>query len=92
MRSFKEADSLNIPVCINITVIEGGNSFCLTADNYHVESRTIQKDVYGAHALSREVLHDLVKKHVVPLYKAALKNLNLLGENEEWSLDYDLSQ
>lgn len=90
------ADSANVPVNIFISPTDvdedygvydnEGNSvplpaWRLNAANFMPRKQVISDASYRVYSNNRDALVALAQKHIVPLYEAALKNLNTLGTN-----------
>lgn len=84
-----EADDMNVPVNSFLRYDGEANCFEWTADNFMPRKGCIAESMYHLQAASREILMELVKKHVVPLYAAALDNLTKKGGNYYWEIAVD---
>lgn len=91
---FADADDCNIPVTcligeVDEDIIEDYPDykewFQLTASNFMPGKSRVKEGVYCVIAEKREILQELVKKYVVPLYQNAIDNLNRSGENYHWN-------
>ena len=81
----EEADDMNIPINITISETdENSPAYILTADNLMPRKGYMEQSMYEVEANSREILVELVNKHIVPLYEAALYNLKTKGELYYW--------
>ena len=77
--SITEANDMNVPV--NSFLQEEGGIFIWTASNFMPRKQCIADSQYAVKARKKEVLMELVKQYVVPLYQAALVNLLTKGGN-----------
>lgn len=78
--SIDEANDANVPVGVFIYKSEEGEHFTLRADNFMPRKNCAGEGMYEVQARSREDLVELVKKYIVPLYKAAVQSLEENGE------------
>jgi len=95
-----DADDANIPVNCFLEEIEDDSEFNdptrsefnpkylgwfkWTADNFMPRKSHVNIAAYIVMAPEKDIILKLVKKHVVPLYEAALGNLRDLGDNYYW--------
>lgn len=82
-RPIESANDINVPVGIIIVYLTCGK-WKLEADNYKPNLCNIDQKAYQCTAENKEILVELVHKHVVPLYRIALNNLIKSGENWLW--------
>lgn len=79
------ANDMNVPVNSFLT---GPDKNCpkwrWTADNFMPRKGNCGEGMYEVEADDRETLLELVKQYVVPLYRAALGNLETVGANYYW--------
>ena len=86
-------DDANIPVDIRIhPPNENNNKWRLTASNYMPRRAAIAEDSLKVEADSREELVDLLRKHIIPLYEVALRQLNKVADGTAESLYYWLEE
>ncbi len=88
----EEADDMNIPVnCLIVEpdpTDEGGlNQWLWTADNFMPRRGRVEEGQYEVRADTREALIEAVNEYVVPLYQAALTNMQKTGENYYWRVE-----
>lgn len=82
--SLEDMDESNIPVnCFLTEPDEDGGKWTWEAENFMPRRRLIGGS-YDLEADSKDEILEAVRKHVVPLYEAALKNLRETGENYYW--------
>jgi len=81
------ADDANIPVNSFLTEPdEESPKWRWTADNFMPRKGYVAKEQYEIEADAREPILEAVRKHVAPLYAAALENLNTHGACYYWEL------
>ena len=79
--SFDRADDANIPVDIWLTqTINGDGDWELSAANYMPRRQRIVPDAYYARSSDREDLNRIIRNKIIPLYKAALLQLEKMLE------------
>jgi hypothetical protein len=80
-----EADDMNVPVNSFLAKSdEDSTKWIWTADNFMPRKGRCEEGMYEIEADDRETLLELVRKYVVPIYRAALGNLEKNGENYYW--------
>lgn len=88
-----QADNLNIPVnCLIVDpsdplADDGVTQWVWAADNFMPRKGRVEEGQYEIHADTKEALLAAVREHVVPLYRAALHNLETKGENYFWEVE-----
>jgi hypothetical protein len=79
------ADDANVPVNSFLhEPDEDSPKWRWTADNFMPRKGYVSQGAYEIEADTREALLDAVRKHVVPLYEAALENLKTVGSCYYW--------
>ena len=80
------ANDMNVPV--NSFLLDPRDSdsgrWVWLADNFMPRKGRVTGEAYKVTADDRETLIELVRLHVVPLYQAALNNLQEDGQNYYW--------
>ncbi len=85
----EDCNDMNVPVNIFIDrEEEEGNRWVLTADNFMPRKQRVNDGAYRTIADDREELSELIKKHVLPLYEAALNNITGMISGESAKLYY----
>lgn len=80
-----EADDSNIPVvCLLSPPDCDEKRWVWYASNFMPRKEYCHSGAYRLEADTKEEIVEAVRKHVVPLYEAALKNLKETGENYYW--------
>lgn len=79
----EEADDLNVPVCSFVLEPDSESpKWRWTAHNYMPRKDRIDLEcTYAIEADTKEEILEAVRRHVVPLYEAALHNLTTHGQN-----------
>ena len=83
-----DADDANVPV--NVSIFQNQEdeeikyNWLMTADNYMPRRGRVSDCAYKVGANTEQELVELVQKHIVPLYEAALHNLKTTGGNYYW--------
>lgn len=94
--SFEEADCSNIPVDIWLTTSEPNDTiynengdeviipkYKLKASNYIPRKACVGENVFVAYSDNLKELQQLLKDHVIPLYKDALNKLEYISNTNE---------
>lgn len=82
--SLEDMDESNIPVnCCLMEPDEAGGKWAWGAENF-MPLRGVIGGLYALEADSKDEILEAVRKHVAPLYEAALRNLMETGENYYW--------
>jgi hypothetical protein len=81
--SIEECNDMNIPVNSFIGPKEDGK-WEWSADNFMPRKGWCTEDAYSLEADTKEEIMELIHKHIVPLYEAALNNLKTVGANYYW--------
>ena len=80
-----QCDEMNIPVvCFLSKPTDSNPKWRFSASNFMPRRESVVQSQYNVEADTKEEIIELVNKHVVPLYEAALNNLKLLGQNYYW--------
>jgi len=80
--SIDECNDMNVPV--NISIEEDEGKWKLWADNFMPRKSAVTQGAYHVEADTKEILLELVAKHITPLYEVALKLLKTTGELYYW--------
>lgn len=91
--NLEDADDANIPVNISISKVDFDGdertfeecelNYQLTASNYCPRKSTVYENIYCVYSTTLEELQELLKKHVLPLYKNAFDILTKLTETTD---------
>ena len=82
--NIEHCDDANVPVNCSIFQEDDGK-WTLHADNFMPRKSRVAESMYREVADTKEELVEVVNKHVVPLYEAALKKLKETGGCYYWA-------